>query len=109
PTLFRSGLRRLFVYKLLHYPVQTFRLLRRFLRYMPVRDVVYLIIKPFLGKKKGATQAEVLSRAVEHGAVKDAAALLTQVTDERLELVLQNSRAERLRIQREAEEAQATR
>ncbi|MEO8429772.1 MAG: radical SAM protein, partial [Verrucomicrobiota bacterium] len=50
-----AGLRRLFRYKLLHYPVQTFRLLRRFLRYMPVRDVVYLIVKPFLGKKKGAT------------------------------------------------------
>ncbi|TMP99117.1 MAG: B12-binding domain-containing radical SAM protein [Verrucomicrobia bacterium] len=105
----RAGLRHLFVHKLLHFPVQTFRLLRRFLRYMPVRDVVYLIIKPFLGKKKGATQAEVLSRAVEHGAMKDAAALLTQLSDDRLELVLQNSRAERLRIQREAEEAQATR
>ena len=70
---------------------------------MPVRDVVYLIVKPFLGKKKGATPAEVLSRAVEHGAVKDAAALLTQVTDERLEHVLAESRAERLRIQRETE------
>ncbi len=99
----RAGLRRLFVYKLLHYPVQTFRLLRRFLRYMPVRDVVYLIIKPFLGKKKGATKAEVLSRAVEHGENKDAAALLTQLTDERLDHVLEESRAERLRIQREAE------
>src|SRR5881296_1424059 len=99
----RAGLRRLFVYKLLHYPAQTFRLLRRFLRYMPVRDVVYLIIKPFLGKKKGATQAEVLSRAVEHGAMKDAAANLTQLTDEVLEHVLQESRAERLRIQQEAE------
>jgi radical SAM superfamily enzyme YgiQ (UPF0313 family) len=99
----RAGLRRLFVYKQLHYPRQTFRLLRRFLRYMPVRDVIYLIVKPFLGKKKGATPAEVLSRAVEHGAVKDAAALLTQVTDERLEHVLAESRAERLRIQREAE------
>ncbi len=61
----RAGLRRLFIHKLLHYPAQTFRLLRRFLRYMPVRDVVYLIIKPFLGKKKGATKAEVLSRAVD--------------------------------------------
>jgi len=99
----RAGLRRLFGYKLLHYPVQTFRLLRRFLRYMPVRDVVYLIIKPFLGKKKGATQAEVLSRAVEHGELKEAAALLTQLTDERLDHVLAESRAERLRIQREAE------
>lgn len=99
----RAGLRRLFLYKLLHYPVQTFRLLRRFLRYMPVRDVVYLIVKPFLGKKKGATKAEVLSRAVEHGAMKDAAANLTQLTDEVLEHVLQESRAERLRIQQEAE------
>ncbi len=99
----RAGLRRLFLYKLLHYPVQTFRLLRRFLRYMPVRDVAYLILKPFLGKGKGATQAEVLSRAVEHGTLKDEAAGLTQVTDDMLEHVLQESRAERLRIQEEAE------
>jgi len=99
----QAGLRRLFLYKLLHYPVQTFRLLRRFLRYMPVRDVVYLIIKPFLGKGKGATQAEVLSRAVEHGALKDEAANLTQVADDMLEHVLRESRSERLRIQLEAE------
>ncbi|MGH7166149.1 MAG: B12-binding domain-containing radical SAM protein, partial [Nitrospiraceae bacterium] len=99
----RAGLRRLFLYKVAHYPVQTFRLLRRFLRYMPVRDVVYLIIKPFLGKKKGATKAEVLSRAVELGAVKDAAAHLTQMTDAVLEQVMNESKAERLRIQREAE------
>ena len=65
--------------------------------------MVYLIIKPFLGKKRGATKAEVLSRAVEHGEVKDAAALMTQLSDDRLEHVLQESRAERLRIQREAE------
>lgn len=97
-----AGLRRLFLYKLLHYPVQTFRLLRRFLRYMPARDVVYLIIKPFLGKKRGATKAEMLSRAVEHGATKDAAALVTQLPDDRLEHVLKESRAERLRIQQEA-------
>jgi anaerobic magnesium-protoporphyrin IX monomethyl ester cyclase len=70
---------------------------------MPVRDVVYLIFKPFLGKGKGATKAEVLSRAVEHGALKDAAASLTQVTDDMLEHVLLESRAERLRIQEEAE------
>jgi len=100
----RAGLRRLFVYKLLHYPVQTFRLLRRFLRYMPVRDVVYLIVKPFLGQKKGATKAEVLSRAVEHGAMKDTAAHLTQLADEVLEHVLQESKAERLRIQQEAKD-----
>ncbi len=99
----RAGLRRLILYKFLHYPTSTVRLLRRFLRYMPVRDVVYLIFKPFLGKGKGATKAEVLSRAVEHGALKDAAASLTQVTDDMLEHVLLESRAERLRIQEEAE------
>jgi radical SAM superfamily enzyme YgiQ (UPF0313 family) len=99
----QAGLRKLFLYKVLHYPVQTFRLLRRFLRFMPVRDVVYLIVKPFLGQKQGATKAEVLSRAVEHGAMKDMAASFTQLTDEVLDRVLQESRAERLRIQREAE------
>ena len=100
----QAGLRRLFLYKLLHYPVQTYRLLRRFLRHMPVRDVVYLIVKPFLGKRSGATKAEVLSRAVEHGAMKDAAASLTQLTDDMLHHVLEVSRAERLRIQEEAED-----
>ncbi len=99
----RTGLRRLFVYKLRHYSVQTFRLLRRFLRYMPIRDVVYLIIKPFLGKAKRVTKAEVLSRAVEHGAANDAAAHMTQLTDDMLEHVLQESRVKRLRIQRQTE------
>ena len=98
-----AGLRRLFFYKLTHYPIQTFRLLRRFLRYMPLRDVLYLIVKPFLGKKKGQTNAEVLSRAVEHGALKDAAAELTQLSDDVLDHVINESKAERLRIQREAE------
>jgi predicted small metal-binding protein len=97
----RAGMRRLFIYKLLHYPWQTARLLRRFLRYMPARDVAYLIAKPFLGKKSGATKAEVLSRAVEHGAVKDAAAEVTQLADDVLERVLRESQAERLRIQQE--------
>jgi len=99
----QAGLRKLFIYKILHYPAQTFRLLRRFLRFMPVRDVAYLLLKPFLGQKKGATKAEVLSRAVEHGAMKDLAANFTQLTDEVIEKVLQESRAERLRIQQEAD------
>ncbi len=98
-----QGLKRLFIYKLTHYPIQTFRLLRRFLRFMPARDVGYLIIKPFLGQKKGATKAEVLSRAVEHGEMKDAAAQMTQMTDEMLYHVMEESRLERLRIQEEAE------
>jgi predicted small metal-binding protein len=99
----QEGLKKLFLYKLSHYPVQTYRLLRRFLRFMPARDVIYLIIKPFLGQKKGATKAEVLSRAVEHAEMKDAAAQLTQLGDEMLHDVLEASRMERLRIQREAE------
>ena len=99
----QAGLRRLIFYKLRHYPIQVYKLLRRFLRYMPARDVGYLLIKPFLGTKTGATKAETLSRAVEHGAMKDAAADLTQLTDEVLEQVMQESQAERQRLQREAE------
>jgi radical SAM superfamily enzyme YgiQ (UPF0313 family) len=76
-----SGLRRLFWYKLTHYPIQTFRLLFRFMRYMPLRDVFHLIAKPFLGKKQGPTKNELLSRAVEHRDLKDAAANLTRVPD----------------------------
>src|SRR3989449_7481439 len=94
----RAGLRRLFLYKLAHYPVQTFRLLRRFLRYMPVRDVVYLILKPFLGKGRGATKSEGLSRAAEHGALKDGAAVVPQESEPRREHGMKESAAERLRI-----------
>jgi len=36
---------------------------------------------PLLGEKKGATNAEVLSRAIEHADVKDAASEMTQMTD----------------------------
>lgn len=79
-----AGFKRLFRYKVTHYPLQTLRLLRRFMRYMRLRDVVYLIIKPFLGAKRGSTKNEVLSRAVEHDAQKDAAALLTRVSDDEL-------------------------
>lgn len=101
----QEGLKKLFLYKIFHYPVQTWKLLRRFLRFMPVRDVAYLIAKPFLGQKKGATKAEVLSRAVEHSDMKDAAALFTQLSDEMLHNVLAESRAERRRIQSEAEDS----
>jgi radical SAM superfamily enzyme YgiQ (UPF0313 family) len=99
----QEGLKKLFLYKLTRYPIQTFKLLRRFLRYMPFRDVAYLIMKPFLGQKKGATKAEVLSRAVEHAEMKDAAAQLTQLSDELLHNVMEESKAERQRIQQEAE------
>ncbi len=98
----QAGLRRLFIYKLTHYPLQTYKLLRRFLCFMPLKDVVYLILKPFLGQKKGATKAEVLSRAVEHADMKDAAAQFTQITDEALEDILEVSRVERVRLQQAA-------
>ncbi len=78
-------MRRLILYKFTRYPLQTLRLLRRFTRHMPLRDVIYLIVKPFLGKKSGATKAELVSRAVEHGKLKSAAAELTQLADEALE------------------------
>lgn len=99
----QEGLKRLFLYKLSRYPIQTFKLLRRFFRYMPVRDVVYLIAKPFMGQRKGATKAEVVSRAVEHAEMKDAAAQFTQLADDMLHDVLEASRLERLQIQREGE------
>jgi len=97
-----AGLKRLFRYKLTRYPLQTLRLLRRFVRHMPLRDVYHLIVKPFLGKQQGPTTNEVLSRSVEHAALKDAAATLTQVPDSALEVVIATAAAERLRLQRPA-------
>src|SRR5437773_524580 len=84
-----AGLRRLFRYKVAHYPLQTFRLLRHFMRYMPLRDVIYVIVKPFLCNRTGPTKNEVLSRAVEHRALKDNAAELTSVRDDLLESVIE--------------------
>jgi len=102
-----AGFRRLFWYKLTRYPLQSLRLLRRFTRYMKLRDVLYLIVKPFLGNKRGPTNNEVLSRAVEHGAIKDAAAALTHTSDAVLEHVMLQARVERLRIEKETERSQA--
>ena len=97
-----TGFRRLFRYKLLRYPVQTARLLRRFLRFMRLRDVIHLIVKPFLGTRSGPTRNEMLSRAVEHGDLKSAAAELTHVPDEVLKRVALASRVERARIAEES-------
>jgi len=94
-------MRRLILYKFTRHPQQTLRLLRRFTRHMPLRDVLYLLAKPFLGKKQGATRAEVLSRTVEQGAIKSAAADLTQLADEALEHAIKSSREERARLQAE--------
>ncbi|MFO0697856.1 MAG: radical SAM protein [Nitrospira sp.] len=101
----QAGIKKLFRYKLIHYPRQTFQLLRRFFRYMPIRDVLYLLLKPFMGQKKGATKAEVVSRLVVHADMKDATAQLTQVSDELLHNVFEASCLERLQIQQAAEES----
>jgi radical SAM superfamily enzyme YgiQ (UPF0313 family) len=92
-------LRRLILYKFTRHPGQTLTLLRRFVRHMPLRDVIYLLLKPFLGKTKGFTKAEVISRAVEHEDMKSAAADMTQLADAALEHAILESRAERARIQ----------
>ena len=85
-------LRRLILFKLLLRPLQSLRLLRRFQKFTGLRSVLYLLLKPFIGKKSGATRAEVLTRAVEHREVKSAAADLTLLPDEDLEeMVLRNS------------------
>jgi anaerobic magnesium-protoporphyrin IX monomethyl ester cyclase len=86
-----KGFRRLFAYKVFHFPLQTLRLLRRFMRHMPLRDVLYLIIKPFRGKTRGLTRSEILSRAVEHYALKDAAANLTNIPNDTLETVIRRN------------------
>jgi len=99
----QEELRKLIVYKLTHYPIQALRLLYRFFRHMPARDVLHLVAKPFLGPKGGMTNAEVVSRAVEHANLKSDAAELTQVSDDALEHAIRESRAERARIQAEAE------
>jgi hypothetical protein len=70
---------------------------------MRLRDVIYLIAKPFVGSKTGATKAETISRAVEHGDLKGAAADLTLLADDALEHAIMASKAERARIQLEAE------
>jgi anaerobic magnesium-protoporphyrin IX monomethyl ester cyclase len=85
-------LRRLILFKLFLRPLQSLRLLRRFQKFTGLRSVLYLLLKPFIGKKSGATHAEVLTRAVEHREVKSAAADLTLLLDEDLEeAVLRNS------------------
>ena len=97
-----AGMRRLLLYKLTHYPLQTLRLLRRFGRYMRARDIAYLILKPFLGQRHGPTQGEVLSRAVDHRDLKDAAAALTLVPDQVLEGAVAASKVERQRRELES-------
>jgi anaerobic magnesium-protoporphyrin IX monomethyl ester cyclase len=74
-------LKRLIVYKFLHFPLQAFTLMGRLARSMSVRNILLMLVKPFLGEKKGQTKAETLSRAVEQEEIRSAAADLTQVPD----------------------------
>jgi radical SAM superfamily enzyme YgiQ (UPF0313 family) len=60
-------MKRLILHKLVHHPLQVFRVLRMFTRHMPLRHVLYLLVKPFIGRRAGATEAETLSRSVEEG------------------------------------------
>jgi len=80
-----AGMKRLIAYKLLRHPLQVLRLVRRLARNMPLRNVLYLIVKPFLGKKQGATRSEVLARAVDDQEMKQAVSDLTRLSDEALE------------------------
>jgi len=80
----QRGFRHIVLYKLFRYPLQFFTLIFLLLRSMSLRDIFTIISKPFIGPQSGATQAETLSRAVEHQAMKDAAAELTQVDDAEL-------------------------
>ncbi len=77
-------LHRLILYKLVRYPGQALRLLGRLARHMPLRDIAYLLAKPFLGDARGPTKAEAFSRAVEHEALQSAATDLTHAPDETL-------------------------
>jgi len=86
-------LKRLIIYKFLHYPLQAIRLMGRLARTMPVRDILWMLVKPFLGKTGGQTKAEALSRAVEHGEAMTAAENLTQVPDEALPRLLASGSA----------------
>jgi radical SAM superfamily enzyme YgiQ (UPF0313 family) len=96
-------MRKLIIYKLTRHTGQALKLLYRFFRHMPIRDVLYLLVKPFLGQKQGATKSEVISRAVEHEELKSDAAAMSQLADDALEHAMRESRAERARIQAAAE------
>ena len=53
-----AGMRRLIIYKLLHRPLQVLRLLRRLARNMPLRDVLHLLVKPFLPRQRGVRPSD---------------------------------------------------
>ena len=84
----KEEMRRLITYRFTHRPIATLRVLRRFMRYMPVGEALRLIFKPFFRTKKKGVATEGLSRALEHENLKKAAAALTQVADEMMDAPL---------------------
>ncbi|MDP8263598.1 MAG: radical SAM protein [Candidatus Ancaeobacter aquaticus] len=47
----KIGFCRLFIHKIIYFPIQTIRLLYLFTRYMKFRSIFYIIVKPFLKSK----------------------------------------------------------
>ena len=81
-------LRRLVIYKFLRYPLQTLRLLWRLARYMPGKEFIYMVAK----RLKIPNRAEPIPQTVKQQEVKSAAADLTHVPDDQLEVVIAGSR-----------------
>jgi radical SAM superfamily enzyme YgiQ (UPF0313 family) len=80
-----AGMRRLIAYKLIRHPLQVLRLLRLLARNMPLRQVLYLLVKPFLGRRTGATRSAVLARGVDDRQLQRAATDLSRLSDQDLE------------------------
>lgn len=75
----------------------------RIVNHLPPSGETINLVRPAEIKKKGSTEAETVSRMVEHTDMKDAAPQLFQVENEMRQNVFESSRLERLRIQQAAE------
>lgn len=60
-----AGFMWIFLYKLTHRPIQTFKILRLLARHMSLGALLHLLIKPFLGQKSGTTKAEQRSLDID--------------------------------------------
>ena len=89
---------RMMAYKVLRYPLQSLRALRRFARHMPIKDLIQLMARPFLRIIAGVTRAEPVSPADEYHEVKSAAADLPQVSDDQPQAVIADSQVDEKRL-----------
>ena len=97
-------MRKLILYKFTRYPLQTFRLLRRFVRFMPLRDVLYLVVEAVSRQEGRARPTPRWSRAPSSTPTRRAPPPTSRnLSDEALELAIAGSKAERARIQAMAE------